>query len=185
MLTFPVLVLIYIQYITLYQLQVKLFLGSLADILKRLVPVLHAFLFVEVRHRVAQTADRVIDVHFKLIRRNTPCTVTHDDHLLRHIGGRNAHAVLFADLIRRALNIRVRGLRLLREDDGDIVARSPLTRTPALQEIFCNVDFPDKHLNIERYLQKQHQKKKTQIKNKIFTLTEKLFRKKYVHTQLF
>jgi len=71
------------------------------------------------------------------------------------------------------------------KDDGDIVARSPLTRTPALQEIFCNVDFPDKHLNIERYLQKQHQKKKTQLRNKIFTLTEKLFRKKYVHTQLY
>lgn len=71
------------------------------------------------------------------------------------------------------------------KDDGDSVARSPLTKTPALQEIFYNIDFPEKQLNIERYQQKQLQKKKARLKTKLFTLLKKIFRKEYIHTQLY
>lgn len=71
------------------------------------------------------------------------------------------------------------------KDDGDSVARSPLTKTPALQEIFYNIDLPEKQLNIERYLQKQQSKRKSRLKKKLFTLLKKLFHKEYVHTQLY
>lgn len=73
----------------------------------------------------------------------------------------------------------------VQKDDGDSVARSPLTKDPALQEFFNNIDFPEKQLNIERYLQKQQQKKKSQAKKKLFSLLTKLFHKEYVHTQLY
>lgn len=71
------------------------------------------------------------------------------------------------------------------KDAGDTVARSPLTKTPDLQEFFHNIDFPDRPLNIERYQQKQEQKKKVRFKKKFTSLLNKLFRREYVHTQLY
>ncbi len=71
------------------------------------------------------------------------------------------------------------------KDDGDSVARSPFTKSPELQEFFNNIDFPEKQRNIERYLQKQQQKRKSQLKKKLVSLLKKLFHKEYVHSQLY
>lgn len=71
------------------------------------------------------------------------------------------------------------------KDAGDNVARSPLTKTPALQELFQNIDFPEKQRNIERYLQKEQQKKKSRVIKKLPALFKKFFCKEYVHTELY
>lgn len=73
----------------------------------------------------------------------------------------------------------------VKKDDGDNVARSPLTKDPALQKFFTAIDFPERQLNIERYLQKQQQKKKSKTKKKLISLLKKIFCKEYKHSQVY
>lgn len=71
------------------------------------------------------------------------------------------------------------------KDDGDVVARNPFEKNPSLEAIFRTAELPERQSNIERYLLKQKQKKKANFAKKISALLKKLFRKEYIHHQLY
>lgn len=71
------------------------------------------------------------------------------------------------------------------KDENDTVARSPFDKNRELSDFFNNIDFPEKQHNINRYLQKQKQKKKSHFKKKLLGIRKKVFYKEYVHSQLY
>lgn len=69
------------------------------------------------------------------------------------------------------------------KDLNDRVAREPIGKNSSLFNYLNNCDFPDKDINIKRYIHKEHKKNKiyNRLKRKVKSKLESVFLKEYIH----
>ena len=74
----------------------------------------------------------------------------------------------------------------VKKDEGDTVARNPVSDSPLLSELFESFDSPDKQANIERYKAKQEKENSTFsfYKKKYERKLKKRLLKEYIHDKV-